>query len=250
MKKKSVTNKAVSNAALLHITSETPFNKRHDCWFCGEPNQYVFTYLNPFDYQTSETKVVKGASIDSFKLSLPSCKECYQVAKKAVIKSKNEGLSYSIWTIKSQVKQYLMHNYRKDLAIGLNWTKAELEESQFEQGNFAGFQRSAWFMFEVAKARVNYVSWPLIVDGVTILDEYQEYSFNFDGVVYPNIEQAIQHYANALSLSVDYFRSVLAVLGDANFAKAVRFCRLLVAASAIERQQALRQLRKDVSRAS
>jgi hypothetical protein len=172
------------------------------------------------------------------------------VAKKAVIKSKNEGLSYSIWTIKSQVKQYLMHNYRKDLAIGLNWTKAELEESEFEQGNFSGFQRSAWFMFEVAKARVNYVGWPLIVDGITILDEYYEHSFDFDGVVYPNIEQAIQHYANTLYLNVDYFRAVLELLGHANFAKTVRFCRLLVAASSITRQQALHKLRRDLSTGS
>ncbi|PCI55118.1 MAG: hypothetical protein COB45_07065 [Gammaproteobacteria bacterium] len=231
MKEKLTTNKAASNAALLHITTETPFNKRHDCWFCGEPNQYVFTYLNAFEPQ----------------LSLPSCKECYQVAKKSMSKANYEGVHHSIWTIKSDVKHYLVQYYRKDLAIGINWTKIELEESEFEQGDFAGFQRSAWFMFELAKARVNYISWPLIVDGITVPDEYQEQSFNFDDVVYPNIEQAMQHYANTLSLSLDYFRSVVELLGDENFAKAVRFCRLLVAANVFERQQALRQLRIEIT---
>jgi hypothetical protein len=240
VKEKLTTNKAASNAALLHISTETPFNKRHDCWFCGEPNQYVFTYRNGFEASTSESKSIN-------QLSLPSCKECYQIAKKAVEKAKNEGFRYSIWTVKAEVKKYLVQYYRKDLAIGINWTKAELEESEFEQGNFAGFQRSAWFMFELAKARVNYVSWPLMVDGITVLDEYQEQSFNFDEVVYPNIEQAMQHYADTFSLSIDYFRSVLALLGNQNFAKAVRFCRLLVAATAFERQQALRQLRTDLS---
>ena len=238
MKTRLTTQQAVSTAALLTITTETPFNKRHDCWFCGEPNQYVFTCIND-----SEMSANKGIS----KLSLPSCKECYQVANKAIKKAKQELVNYSIWTIKSAVKQYLLHYYRKDLAIGINWTKTELEESEFEQGNFAGFQRSAWFMFELAKARVNYVSWPLIVDGVTVLDEYQENSFNFDGVDYPNIEQAMQHYANSLSFSLDYFRSVVALLGDKHFAKAVRFCRLLVAADVLERQQALRQLRMELT---
>lgn len=243
MKEKITTGKAVSNAALHHITTETPFNKRHKCWFCGEPNQYVFTYLNTFESHVSEnTSITKPSS----KFSLPSCKECYQIAKKSITKAKHERLHHTIWTIKSEVKHYLVQHYRKDLAIGINWTKAELEESEFEQGNFAGFQRSAWFMFELARARVNYVSWPLIVDGITVLDEYEEQSFNFDDVVYPTIEQAMQHYADILSISLDYFRSVLELLGDDHFAKVVRFCRLLVADNAYERQQALRQLRIDV----
>jgi hypothetical protein len=240
VREKPTIQKAAPNAALLNITTETPFDKRHDCWFCGEPNQYIFTYLNGFEPSTSESKLID-------QVSLPSCKECYQVANKSVINAKDEGLRYSIWTVKAEVKQYLVQHYRKDLAIGINWTKIELEESEFEQGNFAGFQRSAWFMFELAKARVNYVSWPLIVDGITVLDEYQEQSFNFDDVVYPNIEQAMQHYAGTFSLSLDYFRTVLALFGNKNFAKAVRFCRLLVADTAIERQQALRQLRIDLS---
>ena len=79
-----------------------------------------------------------------------------------------------------------------------------------------------------------------------MLDEYEQHSFNFDDVIYPNIEQAIQHYADTLLISVDYFRSVLELLGNDHFAKAVRFCRLLVADSTYERQQALRQLRLDV----
>lgn len=240
MKKKLTSPQAASNAALSHITSETPFDKRHDCWFCGEPNQYIFQYSNAF-----ESNISVNSNITQ--LSLPSCKECYQVAKKSLTKAKVQGHYYSIWTIKAEVKQFLIHHYRKDLAIGINWTKAELEESGFEQGNFAGFQRSAWFMFELAKTRVNYVSWPLIVDGITVPDEYQEQNFNFDDVDYPNIEQAINHYANILSLSSDYFRSVLELLGNDNFAKTVRFCRLLVAANAFEREQALRQLRMDVS---
>lgn len=239
MKEKLITDKAASNVALSHITTETPFNKRHECWFCGEPNQYVFNYFNVFDTQTSMDR-------NSCQLSLPSCKECYLVAKKTITKAKHEGLHYSIWTIKLAVKHYLVQHYCKDLAIGINWTKAELEESEFDQGNFAGFQRSAWFMFELAKARVNYASWPLIVDGITVLDEYEQHSFNFDDVIYPNIEQAIQHYADTLLISVDYFRSVLELLGNDHFAKAVRFCRLLVADSTYERQQALRQLRLDV----
>lgn len=231
---------AAAKAALMSINSETPFDKRHDCWFCGEPNQFVFSYDNAFDSQIRQHS-------SNGQLSLPCCKECYQVANQSVVRAKDAVQPYSIWTIKADVKQHLIHYHRKDLAIGINWTKSELEQSQFEQGNFAGFQRSAWFMFEIAKARVNYASWPLIVDGIELLDEYHQQSFIFDDVVYPNIEQAMLYYANLLTLSYDYFHSVLTILGKDQFAKAVRFCRLLVAANSSERQQALRQLRKEIT---
>ena len=90
MTAKLTTQQAASTAALLTITTETPFNKRRDCWFCGEPNQYVFTCIN--DSETSAKK-------DISQLSLPSCKECYQIAQKSVTKAEHERCHYSIWTI-------------------------------------------------------------------------------------------------------------------------------------------------------
>ena len=226
----------ISDAALLNITTETPFDKRHDCWFCGEPNQFVFIYQNSFDVQ-----MLSGETVTE--LSIPSCKECFHVANKSVENAKDTGQHYSIWTIKAEVKKHLLHFHRKDLSIGINWTKQELEESEFEDGNFSGFQRSAWFMFELARDRVNYSSWALIANGIAVVDEYQELSFTFDDVIYPNIEQAILHYANSLSINVRYFHTVMEILGKENFSKAVRFCRLRVAESTHERQTALHQLR-------
>ena len=229
-----------NHAALLTINSETPFDKRHDCWFCGEPNQDVFIY-SPANYQTASTQRPIA------QLSLPSCRECFQIANKALKQAKSQFSLYSIWTIKTAVKQHLLHHYRKDLAIGINWTQAELAESEFEHGNFAGFKKSAWFMFEVAKARVNYPSWPLIVDGIALEDECQLECFSFDGVRYLSLAQAVEHYSQVFSLNSEYFKSVLSLLGRDHFAKAVRFCRLQVNASQHERQRAYRELTVEVS---
>lgn len=232
-------HKQENNSVLVTINSETPFSKRRDCWFCGEPNQDVFT-LTPPNYQQDKT----SQTVKPF--SLPSCRECCNVAKKSVQQAKTQFEYYSIWTIKAAVKRYLLHQYRKDLAIGVNWTQAELAESEFEQGNFAGFQQSAWFMFEVAKKRVNYDSWPLMVDGVALVNECQLECFSFDGVLYPSLIQAIEHYSQAFSLNNEYFKSVVYTLGSDNFAKAVRFCRLQVNSSQHERQLAYRKLKKEV----
>lgn len=244
-------NKDFTDNPLAIISTETPFNNRRLCWFCGEPNDSVFTW-KLFD----ETAEQFGN-----KLSVPSCKEC----KKAATSAKNKALykkeyqhfnppvslssaqtdgKYTIWQLHKSVKDYLLTHYRKDLAIGVNWTKEELEQSEFESGNFAGFKKSAWFIYEVAKGRLNFKSWPLVVDGNTLLDEDSSTSkFIFDGVEYEHIEAAILHYAQVFSLQPDYFRKVVEHMGESKFSQAVRFCRLLINASYQEKQQALRELK-------
>ena len=206
---------------------ETPFKYRHCCWFCGEPT--ADTYAFP----QCDNIVIDCCHPP---LRLPCCQECL----KSAAKSKQQ----SIWSVQAEVKKYLIDTYQKDLAIGINWTKEELENSEFDQGNFAGFQRSAWMMYEIAKTRVNFNSWPLVVGGINIEEwNYQSAeSFIFDGVSYPSIHVAIEHYAKTFDLHREYFQSVLLKLGNNNFAQAVRFCRLLVGSTPQERSNALKFL--------
>ena len=133
---------------------EIPFESRHQCWFCGEPSAKVFSYPN-----------AKELSLNSLHqtLSVPCCLECKSFAQ--------QSRELSIFSVQSKVKRQLIHRYRKHLAIGINWTKRELEESEFEGGNFEGFKRSAWFMFEVAQQRVNYDGWSVVLDGIPVQPE-------------------------------------------------------------------------------
>ena len=225
------------------IITETPFSKRRCCWFCGEPNnaQFIFPPHSSLSSYQSDQYLLLACPHPV--ISVPSCNECHKLAKKS--------LASSIWSVKAEVKRQLLKLYAKDLAIGINWTEQELASSDFEQGNFSGFARSAWFMYEVAKGRVNYLSWPLVADGIeldqTMAGAEQVEVFNFDGVAYPSLEDAITHYAKVFFLDRDYFTSVVQHLGNDNinvktFAHAVRFCRLLVNASPNERQQAFKGL--------
>ena len=235
------------------IITETPFKKRHCCWFCGEPSQVSFIVPAESKIVTNERNNYLLRSCPHPMISVPTCRECQQLASKA-----DEN---SIWAVKEQVKRQLLKRYAKDLAIGINWTEQELANSGFEQGNFAGFARSAWFMYEVAKERVNYLGWPLVANGIELdevdveLDEGA--TFSFDGVLYPSLADAITHYAKVFFLDEVYFTAVLQYLSKANvdgitvdeksFAQAVRFCRLLVNATPNERKVAFKALKAENS---
>lgn len=209
---------------------ETPFSFRHCCWFCAEPAAKVFHFPQANNHVINCPHPA---------LSLHSCQECFVPA--------NKSRANSIWLVFREVKSFLIKQYQKDLAIGINWTQEELANSEFEDGNFAGFQRSAWFMYEIAKKRVNFQGWPLIVNGINIeaLKWSEEQSFSFDNVEYPSIEDAINHYAQTFFLPIDYFKEVLIAVGLDKFAYAVRFCRLLVGATPNERKAALINLMED-----
>ena len=204
---------------------DVPFNLRHHCWFCSEPAGHSFTFPHSAHLIFDCPHEV---------LTIPSCLECSRAANKAKVRS--------IWQVEQSVKIYLIKKYRKDLAIGLNWTEEALANSGFEGGSFAGFQKSAWFMYQVAKDRVNYRGWPLILNGVEIINEDVDREFCFDGVSYPSIEQAIEHYSLNFLLDNDFLRRVLAKIGPQQFARAVRYCRLYVGATPNEKSQALREI--------
>lgn len=204
-----------------------PFNFRHACWFCAEPSSAHFA----FPQNHNVVLALKHPS-----LTLPCCKECLLIA--------NQSKDRDIWAVRQSVKKGLLQQYKTHLAIGINWTKEELANSGFEGGNFEGFQKSGWAMFEIARERVNFKGWSLEVSGISIEDlkESEEQTFTFDGVYYPSIELAIDHYAKAFSLEREFFRKVVATLGNNNFSNAVRFCRLLLGTTPNERQKALSEL--------
>ncbi len=219
---------------MSEFITESPFEFRHRCWFCGEPSASHFTF--PAVKAASSHYAVLTCSHSP--ISVPSCHECKRIAHTAKVSS--------IWQVNTEVKNRLMTRYKKDLAIGIQWTQAELASSEFEHGNFAGFAKSAWFMFEVARDRLNFKPWPLVLNGVELVDEDEKFTFFFDGVDFPSINHAITHYAKAIFVEREFFSKALSTIATnkittREFAQTVRLCRLLVGASDAERKEALRQ---------
>ncbi|MDO6427285.1 hypothetical protein Q4489_09690 [Thalassotalea sp. 1_MG-2023] len=213
-----------------HLITETPFAYRFICWFCGEPTNKTFSFPQHSNYIPDCVHPP---------MSIYTCAECLRWA--------NAAHEDNIWQVRFVVKKALINHYKKHLAIGINWTKKSLEESGFEQGNFASFQKSAWMMYEIARDRVNFSGWPIEINGNT-LDSSSAFitqPFCFDGVEYPSIEQAINQYAENFSLNKHYLKQVLSVVGKDNFALAIRFCRVQVGATPQERASALRMLSVD-----
>ncbi|WDE14551.1 hypothetical protein H3N35_16395 [Thalassomonas haliotis] len=208
---------------------EIPFDCRHLCWFCGEPAGNTFTFPN-----SKQALVTCPHPV----LTLPGCDECCKLAAK-VKKS-------TIWSVAQQVKSSLIRRYHKDLAIGVNWSEESLAQSEFAGGSFSGFQKSAWFMYQVAQGRVNFQGWPLVVNGVELFDEPEQEVFTFDGISYPCLLDAIRHYCLIFHLDKNFFISTLEIYTRKRFAEAVRFCRLTLADTPKERAVMLKSLKSSL----
>ncbi|MDR8523638.1 hypothetical protein [Shewanella fidelis] len=202
---------------------DIPFAHRHTCWFCGEPSNQQFSYI-------------KQTHTPHSSLSVPCCNECLKLAKAHRLTS--------IWDCKMAVKDELMRIYEKHLAIGVNWTQQELEESGFEDDDkiFGGFKKSAWMMYEIARDRVNYKGWPLSLNGILVEDYGYDAHFSFDGVNYRSVSQAIGFYAKQQTLDKRFLEDIIAIVGKQHFGFAVRVAQINIAAVPEMKKQVLQDL--------
>lgn len=204
---------------------EIPFNQRHCCWFCGEPDEQLINFPK---YSSEESLLTH------IPLCLPSCNECATIVKRSAFTSLN--------AYRDAIKQALLSKHQKVLAIGSNWTEQELKESEFEGAAFEGFKRSAWFMFELMQGRINYQGWPLRVNNEDLVIEQENESFAFDGVTYINLDSAVTHAVKTFHLDEQLFTRVLSVIGKDKFSQAIRLCRLYPMLTSKERESVFLQI--------
>ncbi|KGJ91098.1 hypothetical protein ND16A_0174 [Thalassotalea sp. ND16A] len=215
-----------ADSSMAHQEIDTPFHFRHCCWFCQEPTEIRLLF---------PTNKERLQDCDHQAISLPICREC-----KSLVRTANAD---NIWQCRQQVKKALAKRYQKDLAIGKNWSKSELANAGFEGGNFEGFAKSGWNMFEIARDRVNFSGWPLWCNGEQIVDSTIGRQFVFDGVTYADITQAIDFYVKTYALPKDFFFDCINIVGVERFAYAIRYARMFVGCTAAERRTALQDLK-------
>lgn len=199
---------------------DIPFDARYTCLFCGEPSNGDINI--PFSADDKHK-----APHDP--LSVPACTECQSVVKKARCQS--------IYQYRNAVKAALTRKYQKALSIGSNWTEQELQESEFEGAAFAGFKRSAWMMYTIAKERVNYSGWSLCFEGVPLAADEDAGGFTFDGTEFISVEHAIEHYIKTFHLDALLLPELVKLLGKDKFTYAIRVSRLYLNITAAERNQ-------------
>lgn len=200
---------------------DIPFDKRHTCWFCGEPcNQH-------FEYH-SQTHTPHPP------LAVPACSECAKLAKQHPLTS--------IWDCRMAVKDALMRIYAKHLAIGINWTEAELAESEFSCNVFEGFKKSAWMMYQIARDRINAPGWPLRLEEIEIDDQGYSAGFEFDGVTYTSVHAAIHYYSTQFTLDPRFFADLVRLVGRARFNYALKLARIHIASAKEMKRQVLADL--------
>ncbi|QSX38650.1 hypothetical protein [Shewanella sedimentimangrovi] len=207
---------------------DIPFDKRYKCWFCEEPCRGLFDYpAPPFCPHPS--------------LAVPACDECLKLARQQALTS--------IYECRLAVKDALMARYAKHLAIGSNWTREELEQSEFECKIFGGFKKSAWFMFEVARDRVNARGWPLALNGIPLDESGSDTRFTFDGLEFASVLAAVRHYVGIWSLDKQLLETLLGLVGHERFGYALRLCRLHLGSTPAMKQMLIRDVRAELGQA-
>ncbi len=209
-----------------HQATDVPFHFRHCCWFCNEPAAETFAFPN---------RQSIGLESSHPAIFVASCQECKRFA--------NQVYGHSIWQCREKVKKALIKRYQKDLAIGKNWTKEELANSEFSGGNFEGFAKSGWFIYEVARDRVNFAGWPLHCNGQEISDSSDGLEFIFDGVTYADLSSAIEFYVKTYYLEADFLLKIINIVGEDRFADAIRFARLYIGYSRAAQNELLGDLK-------
>ncbi|WP_163934189.1 hypothetical protein [Paraferrimonas sp. SM1919] len=199
---------------------DIPFQFRHDCWFCGEPKKHV---------------IELPAAIDGSHpmLAVPGCGECINISHKTT--------RVSLWDQQRYIKKALIKRYQRHLAIGVNWTEQELRDCEFEGKALEGFRISGWKMYEIAKSRVNYQGWKLAIDGVE-LDHQQPPTFQFDGVSYPSLSDAIEHYCRARHLDKSFVKKIINKVGQQQFGFSIRLASIHLMSTNEMKQQVLQEL--------
>ena len=212
---------------MLPITCiDIPFDKRHLCWFCGEPCKDFFEY-----HATPHTPHPS--------LAVPCCSECLKLAKQHPLTS--------IWDCRMAVKDALMALYVKHLAIGINWTEAELAESEFSCKVFEGFKKSAWMMYQIARDSINFPGWPILLEGVDLECQQDSTQFEFDGVSYSSLPAAIHYYSKQFCLDSAFFAELLRLVGKHRFSYALRLARIHIAAEKEMKRQVLADVKAELS---
>ncbi|MGF1687851.1 hypothetical protein L4C36_14360 [Photobacterium japonica] len=203
---------------------DVPFEYRHTCWFCGEPyfDSHAFMAAPNYEQQTLPIRV-------------PCCQECFSLCKPMKV----SGLDI----LRDKVKAQLHRKYEKHLQIGINWTQEELEDCEFEGKALEGFRESAWAMYEIAKGRVNYTGWPLVIDGQPVTAFSCAFHVQFDGVTYTSLQQAIEQLAKAYAIPQPYLEDVVEVVGRDKLTYAIRFAKMTYGYSAQERAASVASLR-------
>ncbi|MGF1724972.1 hypothetical protein [Photobacterium nomapromontoriensis] len=205
-------------------TIDVPFEFRHTCWFCGEPYYESYPFMASPNYEQQALPVM-----------LPCCQECYGICRPIKV----SGLDL----LRDKVKEQLHHKYQKHLQIGVNWTQDELDNCEFEGKALEGFRESAWQMFEIAKARVNYAGWPLTIDGLPVSIMSTRFHVHFDGITYTSLTQAVEQLAKAYAIPQPYLEAVIEVVGRDRLGYAIRFAKTTYGYSPQERESSISSLK-------
>ncbi|MDR9831697.1 hypothetical protein RCJ22_39590 [Vibrio sp. FNV 38] len=215
---------------LSHTHIDVPFHLRHTCWFCGEPSAD----------QVCLPKTAQSLKLlEHEALAIPACDECAKFGFPGSVRS--------IYELRDCIKHSLIDKYAKHLGIGENWTQQELQNSEFTGAILEGFGRSAWEMYQIARERVDYVGWAVVVNEMPILAYDDTSGFTFNKTRFPSLSACIHFYTKAAGVDKELLTELVRLVTPSRFAYALQIAKLNKRVSNIRRDEILEEVRQQES---
>ncbi|MCK6262983.1 hypothetical protein KP803_06780 [Vibrio sp. ZSDE26] len=210
-----------------HTPIDIPFNFRHQCWFCGEPSLSLLMFPRNATAQDR---------IEHAPLALPACSECQSI--------KSSHHLQSVWQLRAHIRQALISKYAKHLGIGENWTKQELVDSEFSGAILGGFGKSAWKMYEIAKQRVSFQSWPLSINEIPLSSSDDTSRFEYNGTTYSSVKACIDYFVQATNIDEELLTQLISLVTPKRFDYALKIAKLNKRISNAQRSEIIEEIRQ------
>ena len=106
-------------------------------------------------------------------------------------------------------------------------------------------------MYQIAQKRINAPGWVLSIDGEQFDEDplfagSNTLGFEFDGLQFNNLTQAIKHYCAVLALDEAFLQQLVTFLGKDQFAHAIKLARLNIGITKSMQQKILNELIEDL----
>lgn len=212
---------------------DVPMEMIYTCFYCGciaTEDDHVPAVTRFHDYQAIYDRHAP--------LLVPSCGECNQILSNTMQETIFDRFNYC--------KKKLTSRYAKVLRYGEIWTEEAAEYADFS-GNFEVFVEQAQRMAQMAKQRLEWIHWPVTIDGEILEMEQPRQEIKIFNKKFTSLDHMFDHVRKVDKIPTKYLQAVMDVLGGLDhLQRAYVICKNNKVRSEADMRKILVELKEDL----